>query len=524
MNQTTVLENAENITPVKEKIALLELTPRCARLLLAWYTPGVSFEICDEIVEPLKAYDDMYREGYIKPTEISQAIQIVKMYRKLCDSMKVTKAIAYASSDFRTAKNYFGFLEEIEIASGFKIRLMTVEDEITACYTSVINTLDAPKAVIFNVDEDKTQVIIYSRKNILYVNTIDFGADTLSSLFMQGGSPTEQSQAMHDFFCDELKKLELPEDLDISEMQFVGVGEIFKSLGEISRRGKKYPLDLIHNYVVSNKDISDVYNAVRVLDVDKRSKIKGVSATSAGVLSGGLSIVTALVEKFGVEKLIVAGASSIAVGVMFNQCVPITAEKPIVDILIYSLNSNLDYYGVEENNGLHVYTLAMMLFKQLRVQHKLTRQHIKALKIACYLSGCGKRLRYQNANKNALSIILHSQVFGASHRDLVLAAFIVSSQNSEDFSLTEWVRYKDIVQEEDLDAVKKLAVLLKIAVGLDRTQQSHIKEIVCDVLGDSVIMKTVLREGIVEAVYEIECANEARNDFKRIFGKNLELI
>ena len=69
-----------------------------------------------------------------------------------------------------------------------------------------------------------------------------------------------------------------------------------------------------------------------------------------------------------------------------------------------------------------------------------------------------------------------------------------------------------------------MAVLLKICVGLDKTQQSHIKEIVCDVLGDSVIMKTVLREPNVEAGYEIECANEARNDFKRVFGKNLELI
>ncbi len=522
MNQSN-LENVEAVVPTKEKIALLELTPRSAKLLLAWYTSGVSFEVCDEIVEPLKAYEDMYREGYIKPTAIAEAIRIVKMFRKLCDSMKVTKAIAYASSDFREAKNYFGFLEEIEIASGFKIRLMTPEDEITACYTSVVNTLDAPKSVVFNVDEDKTQIIIYSRKNILYVNTIPFGADTLSSLFMQGGSPQQQAKDMQDFFSDELKKVVLPEELNIAEMQFVGVGDVFKSLGIISRRGKKYPLDMPHNYVVSNKDVLDVFNAIKGLDVDKRSKIKGVSSASAGVLLGGLSIVSALVQKFDVQQIILSN-SSVATGVMFNQCVPITAEKPIVDILVYSLNANLTYYGVEETNGLHVYTLAMLLFKQLRVQHKLTRQHIKALKIACYLNNCGKRLRYQNANKNALPIILNSQIYGASHRDLVLAGFIVSSQNSEDFSLTEWVKYKDIVQEEDLDAVRKLAVLLKICVGLDKTQQSHIKDIVCDVLGDSVIMKTVLREPNIDAAYEIECAKEARNDFKRVFGKNLELI
>ena len=113
---------------------------------------------------------------------------------------------------------------------------------------------------------------------------------------------------MQDFFSDELKKVVLPEELNIAEMQFVGVGDVFKSLGIISRRGKKYPLDMPHNYVVSNKDVLDVFNAIKGLDVDKRSKIKGVSSASAGVLLGGLSIVSALVQKFDVQQIILSNS------------------------------------------------------------------------------------------------------------------------------------------------------------------------------------------------------------------------
>ena len=43
----------------------------------------------------------------------------------------------------------------------------------------------------------------------------------------------------------------------------------------------------------------------------------------------------------------------------------------------------------------------------------------------------------------------------------------------------------------------------------------------CDVLGDSVIMKT---EVYNDATLEIKNALTAQNDFKRIFKKNLEIL
>ena len=85
----------------------------------------------------------------------------------------------------------------------------------------------------------------------------------------------------------------------------------------------------------------------------------------------------------------------------------------------------------------------------------------------------------------------------------------------------EWAKYKDIVQEEDLDAVKKLGVILRIAESLDRSMSGVIKGINCDVLGDSVIMKTEV-DG--DATLEIRDAMNANTEFKRAFRKNLEIL
>ena len=75
--------------------------------------------------------------------------------------------------------------------------------------------------------------------------------------------------------------------------------------------------------------------------------------------------------------------------------------------------------------------------------------------------------------------------------------------------------------ESLLDAVKKLGVLLRIAESLDRSMSGMVTGVNCDVLGDSVIMKT---EVAGDASLEIRDASGANTEFKRAFRKNLEIL
>lgn len=507
----------------KEKIALLELSPRQLKLVFAWQINDTCFEVFDEFKESIRIYEDINRDGFIKPTQVSECVELVKMYRKLCDALGVQKAVAYATAGFREAKNHYGFLEELEIASGFKIRLLQEQDEVVAIYTSVINSLDAQKGIIAFVDDEYTHIIQYARKAILNNSTIPFGSDTLASLFMEtANTPEKQMEDMCEFFKQRLgEELDWLEECNFEDIKLVGVGDIFESIGKISRKGRRYPLDIAHAYEVNQNDFDNVYNAIKGLDLSKRTKIKGISEKSGSNIAAGLAITRAIMEYLGAPKFVIS-TSNISTGILFSQCVPSTSEKPIADIIAYSLNANLSFRENFVTNQLHVYELSAILFRQLRVMHKLNRHYLRPLKVASYMYDCGTRLRYNPTKKDALSVILGSEIYGLSHRDLVLSAFVASSQNSDEFSLTDWVRYKDLVREEDLGAVKKLAAILKLAVALDRSQQGHIVDLACDVLGDSVIMKTVTTSPEIQ--FELKSAIEASVDFKKVFGKNLEIL
>ena len=206
---------------------------------------------------------------------------------------------------------------------------------------------------------------------------------------------------------------------------------------------------------------------------------------------------------------------------MFNQAVPQTVERPILDVLSYSLTTLVKYYGCNEKHVEQTVRLSIQLFKQLRVLHKFPRVYLKVLKSAAGLHDSGREVRYYTPEQHSRYIILNSGVYGATHREIVLAAFVAGCSRKGELNASEWARYKDIVTEEDQDVVKKLGVLLRIGEALDRSGMGVVTGINCDVLGDSVIMKTELAG---DASLEIRQAMEAGADFKRTFRKNLEIL
>ena len=153
--------------------------------------------------------------------------------------------------------------------------------------------------------------------------------------------------------------------------------------------------------------------------------------------------------------------------------------------------------------------------------HKLSRVYVKPLRIAASMYDCGTRVNFENYSNYSFDIIVNSRINGVSHKDLLLAGFACKLQNLDNFVLTEWVKYKDILTEEDLDAVRKLGVIIRLAAELDKSRSGNVQDICCDILGDSIIMKTVVKG---DATFDIKQGMKVGSDFKKILKKYLQII
>ncbi len=503
-----------------EKIGIIDLGSNSARLVIVDMFEDGHFMVVDELKESVRLGQDMDRDGFLKPQRVAETIKTLKMFKRLCDASGVGRIIAVATAAVRRAKNQRSFLDEIQATCGIRVNVLSEEEEATLVYRGVINSMEVPKGIILEIGGGSTKIIYYNRRCILNFVTLPFGAVTLNDLFADDSvAPEKQTEKIEEFFTEQFKKIEWLSEVE-PDTQMIGVGGSFRNLYKINRIIRKYPLNIVHNYQFSADDFNAVYEMVRVLDVEKRMRIRGLSPARADIMPAALAIIKSFISYLHVENFTIGGCG-LREGIMFNQALPITVERPISDVLSYSLSTLVKYYGCDEKHVEHVVHLSIQLFKQLRVLHKFPRIYLKVLKIAASLHDCGLRVRYYNNQLHSRYMILNSGIYGATHREIVLAAFVAGCHRKEDISPADWARYKDIVYEEDLDIVRKLGVLLRIAECLDRSGLGMVTGLNCDVLGDSVIMKTELAG---DASLELRQAMAANGEFKRAFKKNLEIL
>lgn|GEM_PF-1074646 len=505
-----------------EKIALIELSNTAIRLTICESAPGEYFFVSKEYNEFVHINEHIEKDGMIKSAKIKDCIGLLLIYKKICDANHVSKIYSVATSSLNSAKNYPSFLEEANSMCGLSFRMLEEKDEVSAVYTSVINTLDVPKGVIVNISSHSARIINYNRRVVLDSVVIPIG---LANLDISGGIKEAQNSVLKALG----NKVDFMTKLD-PETPIVGVGDVFVSAGRLSRKMRKYPVDIDHNYAFDAEQFNQVFDFIKTLDIEKKQKLKGISNHSANTILAGMCIVNALIEYSRLRNIVV-GNSYRNLGLLFSYAIPYTVERPVSDVLGYSLETIAEISGLEKYECEAHYNLSLLLFKQLKVLHKLPRAYAKVLRIASYLYHIGKsvnRLAFEKVNYNA---IMNCGINGASHKEIVLAAFTAAQKKWEDFNLAEWVRYRDITTNDDLEAVRKLSVIVAIAEALNIRNRDAVSDISCDILGDSVILKLIVTDNSKGAKVDVKAlqmeifyAKKYSAEFVKAFKKNLEIL
>ncbi len=501
-----------------EKIAVIDLGSNSVRMVLANVLEGGYFVVFDELKETVRLSDDLEKDGYLKPVRITQAIKTLKMFRQLCDANNIEKIYAYATAAVRRAKNQKSFLDEVAVTSGIKLKVLSAEEETNLVYLGVVNSLDVSKGLIMEMGGGSTHLIYYCRKHLQYSETLPFGTISFIEKFADF-KPEERAEKIYEFMTEKLKEIPWLSEVD-PDAKFIGVGGVFRNLGKISRMYKKYPFNMAHNYVVSTSDFNSIYDSIKGLELDKTMKIKGLSSDRADIFPSALASMKAVIDFMNFENVTICGAG-LREGVMFKHALPSVQDKPISDVLGHSLLTTVKYFDENLKHAEQVYNLSIQLFKQLKVLHKLPRQYVKVLRTASMLHDTGNRIKFYDHQKHSFYVICNSNLYGISHKDILLAAFVASLHRKSELLKTEFAKYREMFTDEDVDAMIKLGIILRIAESFDRSMSGAITAITCDVLGGSVIMKT---ESETDCTLEIKDALSCSGEFKKAFNKNLEIL
>ncbi len=502
-----------------KKLAIIEMDLRSCRMLIVEYTEKPLINIVDDIIEPIDLWCDIEVDNVIKPARTMEVLQVLKNFKKTMEINGVEEVLGYSTQVLKTVKNHRSFIEELHNVMGIRFDVLTDEELEKCIHLANAYTMDPIKANIMYIDNESVHFVKYNRRNILESCAFDFGPYTLSKIFEDNKelSPSEKMTKMVDFAKEQFSKTNFFQE-DEEGFKVIGMGKVFKIMGKLCRMGKRMALNLEHNFILDKDSLEKAYNFVKDLDVSKAQRIKGLNEERGDAILSGCAIVKALFDIYGIESTYV-NEQGIIIGMLYKEMNNIFGDKPIGDILGQSLEACNYFYDKPEYNCVGLYNMASDLFEELKILHRYGKPQHRILKIASYFAYSGKRISSYNFEKNSFNLLLNSNIYGATQKEILIAAFTCASQNLDEFDILSWAKYKDMLNDEDLEIVKKLSVIVKMARLIDKSKTCD--HIACDVLGDKCILNIVPKSGEESRLDDVK---KAIPDFKKAFDKHLQVL
>lgn len=501
---------------MEEKIGVIDLGSNSVRLMLMRIYPNGSFKLIDEIKEGVRLSQGMGKDGYLQPGAVKRNVETIRLFTKLCQTNGIERIIAVATAAVRAAANQQEFLDQLYQETGIHFRVLSGEEEAYYVYQGVVNSLETKNGIIIDIGGGSTEIIKIRDRELIHSISLPFGAVNLTENFLnKDKNSSSQLEKMESFLQGIFSQIPWLEEE--KNVRLLGIGGTIRNLAKIDRRRKNYPLEITHNYHLTAQDLYGIYEDVKIMNLEQRKKVPGLSKDRADIIIAGFAIVNGISQFIKAKELIVSG-NGLREGIFYNYLLGKRNLIMVEDVLAHSVENFMRFYDIREHHANHVCKLVLKMFDQLQELHGLGEEERKLLWVSSLIHDCGISINYYNHSRHTFYLLTNSRINGLTHRQLVMCAFICVLHSQEDVKKKCLIKYKDLLGEEDYQKIYKLGVLLRICTGLDRSTTGIVEDLRCRLGSNYVEIKTIANNN---ADLEICQASRSADFFKKVYGKDL---
>ena len=497
-----------------KNISIIDIGSNSIRLVLVSIFDNGTFKVIDEFKESVRLGSDM-KDNYLDENRMNNAIELLKTFKKLSDSVQVSSIIAVATEAVRKAKNQNIFLEKVKSECGINIRILTGEEEAYYDYLGAINSINIEYGIIMDIGGSSTELAWIENKKIIKSISLPIGAIVLSKKFeINNKLSNKEEKQIVNFLAEVFNDIDWLKTA--KNLPIIGIGGTIRNICKIHRKIIDYPLDLSHNYVMTSNDVNEVYSIVKSKSVDELKKLKGLSKNRADIFAGACCEFNAFIEFINANHIIISGYG-LREGLVFEYV--FNNYKVKGGVLDFSIDCIMTNLNLNKSHSNHVYNLTLSLFNQLSELHGIKDNLDNVIKTACLLHDCGISVSYYDHHKHSFYIMTNSRIRGLSHRELLLSAFIAANHRKGTFSISK-TKYKKILSSDDERIIKIIGLMLRLSESLDKNLAGTVKSVNCEISTESVYINLVSDE---YPSLEIIEAQKSAEHFKKLFNKKLVL-
>ncbi len=492
-----------------------------------------AFTIISKEKTTVRLGDRDKQTGNLSPAAMERAMEALRRCIEISKALNVEQILAVATSAVREAPNGREFLNRVGEELGLWINLISGPEEARRIYLGVLSGMEFNQQphVIIDIGGGSTELILGDGHEPRTLSSTKVGAVRLTAEHITTDPISNvEFQALQAYIRGMLERSveDLLAHLRPGERpRLVGTSGTIESLAAMHARETQGVVPSpLNGYSFTLRDLQDMVNRLRRLNLAGRSQIPGINDRRAEIILAGALILQEAMTLLGAESIVIC-ERSLREGVIVDWML---THGLIEDRLRYqssvrqrSVIKTAQKYRVNLTYSERVANFALSLFDQTQgVLHEWGEEERELLWAAAILHNCGHHVSHDAHHKHSYYLIRNGDLLGYTETEVETIANL-ARYHRKSLPKRKHESYRSLTSKRHRRIVDQLSALLRLAVALDRRQIGAIKQVTCKHLPDKSEFHLLLEAARVgdDCALELWSLNYKKDAFETEFGLKL---
>lgn len=452
--------------------------------------------------------------GRLSDAAMEESIRALDMMLRLAREYDVTHVRAIATEAVRSASNGAAFVGRLRDELGLEVEVVTGEQEARLALLSAVECLALSGSVaVIDIGGGSVEIVRANGRDIERAVSLPLGVVVLSDRFRTADPmPKPAYRALGEHVRATLAEA-VPRD-GRPPATCVGSGGTVTTLAAMIAAERSPGLASMHGFSFTRDELSELRARLARSTAKQRAVMKGMSEARVDLIVAGAVVLDEAMRALGCDR-ITANARGMREGIIIDTVERERGVAPEVDrmraVREFGRQCRHDAGHAEQ-----VCRLALALFDALRAPLALAPAERTLLEAASLLHDVGYHISYEQHHKHSYHLISHAALpgFGAPERRLIAA---IARYHSGSLPKAKHEAIASL-GEEERETVFRLAALLRIADGLDRSHAGRVTGVSAEVRDDAVRLTIT---GTPPLDIEVHAAQRKADLAERVWGRRV---
>ncbi len=476
---TPTTSSAESLT---RQVAVIDVGSTSMRMAVAEISSDGNVHILSTLSQAVNLGKDTFTKDRISKSTTEECVRVLKSYRQILTEFGITDSKnirVVATSAVREASNRLSFLDRIYVSTGIDIEILEEAEVNRVTYLGIQPFLKSDpslrksETLIVEVGGGSTELLLTQGSDVVYSHTFRLGTLRLREMLETYRAPAAKTRSIME------RQIARTVGQFAQQLPHQGPEQLVALGGDIrfaaahfdpqwnKKKLPRIPVDALEKYC----------EEILQLTPDELVYRHHLTPPDAESIGPALLAYIHMARTFGVTDLLVSDVN-LRDGLLKEMVAEENWSEELRRQIIRSAVALGRKFEFNEGHGQTVAKLCSILFHEIQEEHQLDARYELFLHIAALLHEIGLFIGIGSHHKHSMYIIINSEIFGLSKRDLTLIA-LVARYHRRATPKPNHERYTNLDRDQRI-AVTKMSAILRVADALDRSLSQRISDIECE--------------------------------------------